>query len=225
MPDLAGIAERPADDSGMTSGTTPVHPESSDRELVERMRAGDRDAAAEFIRRYGPRLRRRIRSRLGPRLRRIFDSQDILSTLARRLDSFVLRGGLRVESEGQLWAFVLRMAENATIDKQRILRRLRAVEGEDSPVARALERRMARAGADDSDQSVGVEIERALALLDDPLDREILSMWLAGHPHTVTAQAVGLAPTAVRKRWQVIRGHLRERLSPPSAEGLSETPA
>lgn len=190
-----------------------------DRELVDRMRAGDREAAAEFIRRYGPRLRRRIRSRLGPRMRRVFDSQDILSTLSRRLDGFVARGGLRVQSENQLWAFVLRMAENATIDKQRVLRRLQAVEGEDSPVASELARRIERGGHADDDAGAGIEIERALALLDDPIDKEILSMWVAGHPHTVTAESVGLTAAAVRKRWQMIRARLREGLTVPRGPG------
>jgi RNA polymerase sigma factor (sigma-70 family) len=217
----AGIPQdnSPAATPGRPSAVNPAdRPPAADGDLLRRLRAGDREAAAEFVRRFGPRLRRRIRSRLGPRMRRIFDSQDILSTLSRRLDAFVQRGQVRVRSERQLWAFLLRMAQNAAIDKQRVIRRLQAVEGEDSPVAIALARRLAGAAAPpesglDGDNATG-EIERALSLLDDPIDREILSMWLAGHAHTVTAEAVGLSAAAVRKRWQSIRATLRESLAP-----------
>ncbi|MFM9994440.1 MAG: hypothetical protein ACKVU4_01420, partial [Phycisphaerales bacterium] len=62
--------------------------------LLQRMRRGDRAAAGEFVNRYGSRLLRRIRSKLSQPMRRVFDSVDILSTLARRLDRFVSSGQL-----------------------------------------------------------------------------------------------------------------------------------
>ena len=92
--------------------------------LLDRMRSGDRVAAAVFITRYGSRIRRRIHGKLSPAMRRIFDSQDILSTLGRRLDQYVRFGRLAAASEDELWALVFRMAENAVIDKARVFRRL-----------------------------------------------------------------------------------------------------
>ena len=56
-------------------------------------------------------------------------------------------------------------------------------------------------------------LERSFAALNDPTDREILSCWLAGFPHSRTAEIVDLAATAVRKRWEVIRARLRNVLA------------
>ncbi|MBX3357381.1 MAG: sigma-70 family RNA polymerase sigma factor [Phycisphaeraceae bacterium] len=188
-----------------------VPPTEDGATLVHRIRAGDRHAAAEFIVRYGPRLRRRIRSKLGPSMRRLFDSHDILSTLSRRLDTFVRDRRLNVENEAQLWAFVQKMADNATIDKGRLLKRLRSAEAEDSRFAREFLRRIE--DAESTEREGGeVVIERALTLIEDPVDRQILLLWLAGTPHTVTAECVGLTAATVRKRWQTIREWLRGHL-------------
>ena len=85
-------------------GTTALNPASTPRtetptvpggaalpaDLLARIRAGDRDAAAAFLDRYGPLVRRRVRGKLGQQMRRVFDSQDLWSTLARRFDRFGL---------------------------------------------------------------------------------------------------------------------------------------
>ena len=47
----------------------------------------------------------------------------------------------------------------------------------------------------------------------DPIDRQILHLWLLGNRHLVIAEYVELAPTAVRKRWQEIRFKLHDRLA------------
>jgi RNA polymerase sigma factor (sigma-70 family) len=181
-------------------------------ELLAQMRAGDRQAAAAFVTRYGSRIRRRIRGKLSPAMRRIFDSQDILSTLGRRLDQFVRAGRVEAATEGELWALVFRMAENAVIDKARVLRRLRRVEDEDSPFAQHLSRRLRQASRA---QKAGVEIELnwVLEQVTDPVDRQILSLWLVGTEHTAIADHLELAAPTVRKRWQRIRASLQERLA------------
>src|SRR5262245_42454435 len=89
--------------------------------LLERMRAGDRDAAAEFVARFAPNIRRRIRGKMNPAMRRLFDSQEILSTLVRRLDEFVGAGQLNAESIPQLWSLLFRIADNSLIEKARVL--------------------------------------------------------------------------------------------------------
>lgn len=182
--------------------------------LLLRMRHGDREAAAEFIQRYGERIRRRVRSRLTGATRRVFDSNDILSTLSRRLDDYVAGRKLQAETEAQLWSLVFRIADNATVDKSRIMARLRAVEGEDTPFAAQFLERIERAQSAGRDGPGGADdmIERAIEALEDPIDRQILTLWLADTPHTVTAGCVGLTPAAVRKRWQAIKAQLRAAL-------------
>lgn len=176
--------------------------------LLQRMRSGDRSAAAEFVDRFGGRIRRRVRGKLGPTMRRLFDSQEILSTLGRRLDLFVRSGRLRAESAPELWSLVFRIADNAMVEKSRVVRSLEAKEGEDSPLAHRMLARLNEAQVH-SDDGPEIEIDRALGVLDAGVDREILSLWLTGHQHTHIAECLGLAPTAIRKRWQKIRERLR----------------
>lgn len=177
--------------------------------LLARMRAGDRTAAAEFVSRFAPRIRRRIRGKLNPAMRRLFDSQEIMSTLGRRLDAFIGARQLAAESLNQLWALLFRMADNSLIEKARVFRSLEAKEGADSPVAHAVAQRLRSAELTDADGPL-IEIDRALLSLDNEVDREILSLWLMGSNHNEIGTTIGLAPTAVRKRWQSIRGRLRE---------------
>jgi DNA-directed RNA polymerase specialized sigma24 family protein len=177
--------------------------------LASRMRAGDREAAAEFLGRYGPRIRRRIRGKLGPAMRRLFDSQDILSTLGRRLDVFVRSGQLQAVSSPELWSLVFRIADNALIEKARVFRGLQAKEGEDSPLARRILGRLREAEGASAD-GPEIEIDRALQSLPDAIDRQILSLWLQGNEHVQIGACLDMAPTAIRKRWQKIREKLRD---------------
>lgn len=180
------------------------------------MRDGDRVAAALFITSYGSRIRRRIRGKLNPAMRRIFDSQDVLSTLGRRLDRIVRDGQVEAATEDQLWALVFRMAEHAIIDKARVYQRLREEEGEDGGFARQLESRLRQA---ERRRREGAEIEigRVLSFVPDPTDRQILCLWLAGNNLRRVADLVALAPTAVRKRWQKVKADLRWRFAAETA--------
>jgi DNA-directed RNA polymerase specialized sigma24 family protein len=180
------------------------------------MRNGDREASAQFITGYDNRIRRRIRGKLNPAMRRLFDSQDILSTVGRRLDQYVSAGNLEAESERQLWALVFRMAMNAVIDKSRMYRRLQQAEGPDSMVAQEILRRLRHADQK-SHAGFEVELELALNMFSDKIDREILFQWLNGFRLNEIARSIDMAPTGVRKRWQKIRERLQERFqfNPP----------
>src|SRR5262245_57970444 len=81
--------------------------------LLERIRTGDEDAAAELVRRYEPIIRRVIRYRLlNPRLSRLLDSEDICQSV---LASFFARasgGQFDLNDCRQLLQLLLRMARN-----------------------------------------------------------------------------------------------------------------
>lgn len=177
-------------------------------ELLMRMREGNRDAAAEFITRYEARIRRRIRGKLNHAMRRLFDSQEILSSLGRRLDVYVKTGRLKAASEEQLWSLVFKIADNALIDKARVYQRLQSIEGSDAPFARDLLHRLEHA---ESTRMSGakIEIDHAIRALPDQTDRVILSRWLVGQPHSETARELDMNATGVRKRWQSIKAFLR----------------
>ena len=185
----------------------PEHEDASG--LLARVRAGDRDAAADFALRYAPMLRRRIGGKLGPQLRRHFESADILSTVLRRLDVYVEGRHLAATTEDEFWALILRIAQNAVIDKLRVLRRLDAVEGEDGDIARSLARRLRLAERGPVDRTE-IELSEALDTLEDNQDRRILWLWLNGTSHAQIAGILGLTHDATRKRWERIRRRLRE---------------
>jgi len=181
-------------------------------EVLSRMRSGDREAAAAFITRYGSRLRRRIRGKLGPAMRRLFDSQEILSTVSRRLDMYVRNGHVRAVHERQLWSLIFRIADNALVDKIRVFEHLQNIEGSDGTFARDMLCRLEQAERNgSSEDGAEIEIEQAMSVLSDRTDRTILSMWLMGHPHSEIAEELNMASTGVRKRWQTIKQKLRER--------------
>ena len=177
--------------------------------LLHRMRAGDRHAAAEFVTKYGPRIRRRVRARMNPSMRRIFDSEELLSTMARRLDQFVHEGRMTAENQARLWALVNRIGDNAVVDRYRLMKRLDSIEAADGPAAATIRRRQ-ESSPDDS--SSPIAIDEVLDWIVDPRDRQILMLWLHDVPLTTIAECLKMTATAVRKRWQGVREHLRERL-------------
>jgi len=215
---MTGRAPRPACDeirAEMCDGTVRDGSRTQEAEdsdlaaLLERVRQGDREASAAFIGRYGSRIRRRVRGKLSPAMRRLFDSQEILATVARRLDMLVANGQIHAVSDGQVWSLVFTIVDHSLVEKARVYRGLRAKEGEDSALA---EKILARLKESERVREDGpeLEIDRALRSLGDRVDRQILSLWLMGRDASSIAVAVDMAPATVRKRWERIRDQLRE---------------
>lgn len=174
--------------------------------LLGRMKTGDRQAVAEFVVRYGDLIRLRIRDKIGPRLRRVLDSEDVLSTVTRRLDGLVRDGAIRAGTNAEFWSLISAIANHAVSENIRALKReCNTVEG--WPEA-----------SDQPDKSVPVddptEEQRALAdiveSLHDETDRRVLWMRLHDHPHETIASEIGASPAAVRMRWSRIRKALRQ---------------
>jgi RNA polymerase sigma-70 factor (ECF subfamily) len=74
-----------------STATIQAMPDEFD-ELIERLRAGDADAAEQLVRQYEPVIRVHVRSQMrDPRLRRAFDSLDVCQSV---LGSFFVRASL-----------------------------------------------------------------------------------------------------------------------------------
>jgi RNA polymerase sigma-70 factor (ECF subfamily) len=88
------------------------------RELIRRVRAGEEAAAAEFVRRFAPTIRRMARVRLrDSRLGRHFDSQDVCQSV---LASFFVRAALdqfELDQPGQLLKLLATMARNKLVNQ------------------------------------------------------------------------------------------------------------
>ena len=182
-------------------------------DLLTRMRAKDRQAVAEFINRYGSRIKRRVRGKLNGPVRRLYDANEMVSTVARRLDQFVRDGRLEADNPRRLWALVGRIADNAAIDKVRIFNRLYQTEGPDGVIAAAMAKKLGDAERGGEGGFV-VELDKILCGIKDEKDRKILELWLKDVPHAEIAESLGMTSAAVRKRWQEIKERLREWLGP-----------
>ncbi len=97
------------------------------RDLIQRVRGGDEDAATEIVQRYEATIRMAIRVRLDQSdLRRLLDSMDICQSV---LGNFFVRaasGQFELETPGQLVKLLVTMANNKLINhakQQRAARR------------------------------------------------------------------------------------------------------
>jgi RNA polymerase sigma factor (sigma-70 family) len=160
----------------------------------------DRELVASLFERHAPLLRSRIRRSLSPSVRRLFDSQDLLSTLRRRVDSMAAKGEILAQSEEQFVALILTMARHATVDKARIAKRLHETPFTDDgwePPAELVETQNL--------EELFAEIFRVLS----PDDTLLVNLWLQDVPREQTAELLGCTTGSVSHRWRRIREQIR----------------
>ena len=194
--------------------------------LLARIRAGDREAAAEFLLQFGPILRQRVRSKLTGGLRRLVDSADLLASVARRLDRAVAERQAWFDTESQLFSFVNRIASRLVVDRARVLNRLQRAESREAAWAHSMYARIAnadlRGGA-----AFDTVIDDAMSALESERDRRVLSLWLMGMNHNEIACEMDANPAAVRQQWCRMRQRLASALgaepeeTAPSKSGAS----
>jgi RNA polymerase sigma-70 factor (ECF subfamily) len=97
-----------------------MQPEPSFRDLIQRVRAGDPDAATELVREYEPAIRRAVRVRLtDPRLRSALDSMDVCQSVLANFFVRVAAGQFELDEPGQLLRLLAQMARNRLLDHAR----------------------------------------------------------------------------------------------------------
>lgn len=88
--------------------------------LLQRVRAGDQDAAAELVRQYERAIRRAVRMRLtDPRLRRALDSVDVCQSVLANFFVRAAAGQFDLDEPGQLLKLLVSMACNKVRDHAR----------------------------------------------------------------------------------------------------------
>jgi RNA polymerase sigma factor (sigma-70 family) len=97
----------------------PMSPPPSFPDLMRRVRAGDDAAAAELVRAYEPAIRRVIRFRLNPRLRRLCDSLDICQAVLGKFFVHAALGQFDLNSPDDLIKLLSTMARNEVLKEQR----------------------------------------------------------------------------------------------------------
>ena len=183
--------------------------EDSFRELIGRVRSGDRAAADELVRLYEPEIRRFIRLQLsGSRLRRTLDSADIFQSVFLNFYVRVMDGQFDLEEPIQFLRLLATMAKNRIIDHGR------------KPSARALDGgsdlwdRVAAGGASPSDAVAQQEIlQQVLARLSAE-ERDLAQKRDEGRSWQDLADEYGETADALRKRLERALGRLCRELNP-----------
>lgn len=167
-----------------------------------------RQAIAAWVLDNQDQIRAIARRKLTRSTRSVFDSEDILSSVLRRLDGMAQRGRLQPRNEDELWALVAAIARNTALSKTQLIERVRARVSEDGPYAQEVLRRL-NACADDDEATLLVH--RMMHTLKQGPDRQILAMMLRGASHRAIAAFLGTTEAASRQRWKRIRDELCER--------------
>jgi RNA polymerase sigma-70 factor (ECF subfamily) len=180
-------------------------------DLIRRVRAGDERAATELVRRYEPAIRRAVRLRLDPRLRRVCDSVDICQAV---LGSFFVRaasGQYDLETPEQLLKLLATMARHKL---SKAGRRQRAACRDDRRVlASGLEEEQAVAGDATPSRQVAAkdlldEVQRRLSAE----ERSLVELRAQGYDWLAIATEVGGNPEALRKKLSRALARVTEQL-------------
>lgn len=166
----------------------------------EAQRAG----VAQILTQHRDELLRRIHTRIGGGTRKITDTEEILSTVARRLDHLIAEGRLEAVSERQLFALIHAITDRTLLEKHKL-------------GSRAQQRESAghKTELDDTNQPAphaGGTLQRVLSQVTDPVDRQILDGKARGWSYETLASELGIHEDAVRKRWSRLRQRVQETL-------------
>jgi RNA polymerase sigma-70 factor (ECF subfamily) len=175
--------------------------EPSFRQLIERVRCGDQDAAAVLVEQFEPEIRREIRLRLtDAKLRRTVDSADISQSV---LGVFFVRAALgqfELNKPEQLFGLLVRIARNKIVDRHRRQQKLNAVRQSRTAVAVNNHNEPIDPGASPSAIASGRDLmeQVQLRLTDD--ERELSRLRGQGKNWREIAELMGGEPEALRKR-------------------------
>ena len=179
------------------------------RELAERMRAGDESAFDMFLQTHWDPLVRYIASFLGG----ADDAKDVAQEAFLRV--WERRDGLR--ASGSVRAYLYQVARNLAINetKSRELHRtLNARYGQESPVF------VRSPGREFESMEVREVVGRAIAALPERRREAFVLAHLQDMPHREIAEVMGISPQTVANQISAALGELRETLRPYMSENL-----
>jgi RNA polymerase sigma factor (sigma-70 family) len=173
--------------------------ESSFTDLIRRVRSGDDSAAAELVRQYEPAIRRAVRLRLDPRLRRNVDTMDITQAV---LGSFFVRaaaGQFELDTPEQLLKLLATMARHKLgkarryqLQAKRDDRRMTAASADDQQLAAADSSPSRQVSA----KEMLAEVRRRLS----PEEQQLMELRGQGHDWLAIAAQLGGSAEALRKK-------------------------
>jgi DNA-directed RNA polymerase specialized sigma24 family protein len=169
----------------------------------------NREAVARYLLAHKDRIRAVARRKLTSKTRAVFDSEEVLSSVLRRVDGLVLEGKLCPRSEAELWGFVDAITRNNAVSRTRLIERARVMLTDEEPYAYELLKRL---NAYTTDDEATLLIYRMMSCLQNE-DRHILSLHLRGASHKAIADLLKTSEAACRQRWMRIRHELHDRFA------------
>lgn len=168
----------------------------------------DREAIAGRLIELAPLIRRRIQNKLSGNDRRLFDTQDLLSTILRRVDTLIAKGTLRATTDRELVSLVLTMLDNSLVDRHRLLSRVKKAESKDGVWAS-----WARVHAkSDVSNNATDTLSEIFESIESAEDRLLLSLRLSGATHAMIAEIIEISPDACRQRWVSLKQRIASGL-------------
>jgi hypothetical protein len=167
----------------------------------------ERQSVAQFIMSRERQIRAIARGRLSQGTRSVFDSEDVFSSVLRRVDNLARRGKLRLGCEAELWGFIKVIATNTAISKTRLIECSRNWLTEEPDYAYYLVQ--ALNACEDDDEANWVIYRMAASL--ERADRQLFFLRLRGAGHKAIAGVLRIDEEAARQRWSRVCRGLRER--------------
>ncbi len=174
-----------------------------------------RDAIARFALDNAAKIRAIARVKLTKVTRTVHDSEDVLSSVVRRLDGLAIEGRLRPASEKELWRLIAVIARNCAVSKTRLIERAQKLLTEDGPLAYEAVRRL---NSCRSDEEATLLVSRMIGTLRNSQDRQILDLLMRGASNGAIAALMGISMEASRQRLTAIRRKLRVWLDDQGAK-------
>lgn len=168
--------------------------------ILDRIGRGDREALARLLVKCGPLIRRRLHGKIRPKLRSLFDTDDLFATTVRRIDAHIANGGsIRADSFEQFMSLIIRTATNSLSEKARRGSARVAMNTVGATGCELIEAKPSSAGIS---SDISARIERAA---ESAVDQEILNLCVRGHCLAAVARCIGMREATVRQRLARIR--------------------
>jgi len=188
------------------------------RAVLDRIRAGDEDAARELLTRYEAQVRLVVRRQLPRLLRSRFDSLDFLQSVWGSFFQRIRAGTAEFEDPRHLIVFLARTARNKVIDKHRRAASRKADVRREEPLILEGTRPRDVIANDDTASEVAEAREmfgRLRELLPEGR-RAILELRAEGHTTPIIAERLGISERTVRR---VLEGLQRQAIEEGEVPG------
>jgi RNA polymerase sigma factor (sigma-70 family) len=175
--------------------------ETSVRDLLRRVRAGDQEAVRELATRYGPDVRRAARGHLQERrLQRLLDPEDVSQMVLTEFFARVADGQYELDGSDALVRLLGTMARNQVRDESRHHRAIRRDHRRQPDLSEHCLAGLVDEGPTPSRIVAARELIAEVTRRLSPDERDLLEQRALGHEWTTLAQTRGGSAVALRKK-------------------------